>query len=56
MPKSKLDIFVAIETGLLAIGFAKSDSDYVELSKEDVELLIKVLPQYKDKIASNTEF
>jgi len=56
MPKSKLDMFITSETGLLAIGFADSDSDYLELSKEDIELLITELPKHKDKTASNTEF
>lgn len=56
MSKSKLDISVVEQTGLLAIGFKESDSDYVELSKEDIALLIKVLPKYKDKVASIKDF
>lgn len=56
MSKSKLDIFVTTETGLLAIGFVDSDSDYVELAKEDIILLLEELPKYQDKVVSNEEF
>ena len=56
MSKSKLDISVSEHTGLLAIGFRDSDSDYVELAKEDIALLLEELPKYKDKVASNEEF
>ena len=54
--KAKLDVFITNETGLLAIGFKESSSDYVELSREDVEVLIKKLSDLKDKVASIKEF
>lgn len=53
---SKLDIFIAKETGLLAIGFKESRSDYLELSREDIALLIRELPDYRLAVASNEEF